>query len=237
MSNNSSIALQSLPQRNQIIEEHRAVILEMRRIEREIEKLLRENGSRWKELETERNVLYARIEPLVGKYWDWIQPVKLSRCPFCVSDLLRLFDPVDFNGFWWMDRTQRPKAEPKSCEHFQLLQGAVNLNGRPFLETLFECHPGPGSPFVIPRVLELPTMQAVISSIPMHCGYTAYLIAYFSEVPPPSKSLTQSWARKQYHFRLPDGRAGWDVIEDRYEHDLASWITKGKVKFLTEGLC
>lgn len=225
----------SLRERNHIINEHRKVVLEMRRIEKDIEQLLKVNDPYWKNLEQERNKLYVQIEPLIEKYWNWIAPVVLSRCPFCEQDLLRLFDPVDLNGFWWMDRTQRPRPEPKCCEHFCLLLGALNTNGLPLTETLFECRPGPQAPYVIRRILEMPTMTAVVSSIKMHCGYSVYPIAYFSKIPPKERALTQSWAQKQYNITLKNGRSGWDITDDVYDHGLAFWIGQGKLRWVFEG--
>ncbi|MDP2652497.1 MAG: hypothetical protein Q8Q08_00525 [Candidatus Omnitrophota bacterium] len=226
---------ESIVRRDAIIKEHQALILEMRRVEKDIENLLRESSPRWKELEKERNALYVRIEPLVEKYWDWIPPVFLSRCPFCGETLRRLFDPVDLRGFWWMDRTQRSRPEPASCGHFRLLLGAVNLNGLPPQGGLFECRPGPDVPFVIQRILDLPKMTVVVSAVPMRCGYIAYPIAYFSEIEPPPRSLTQSWARLEYRFRAQDGRQGWDRVADPHEYDLIPWIKRGKVRWLIAG--
>ena len=217
-------------ERNRIIDAHRQLILDIRRLEPEISKLAAASDSRWRELEQKRSALVKEIEPLIEKYWDWVPAVKLSRCPFCQEDLSRLFDPVDLIGFWWMDRTQRSRPEPKCCEHFCLLLGAVNFNGLPPLGGLFECRPGPDMPFVIPRILEMPTMNAVVSCVPMHCGYNAYPIAYFSQVPPKTRSLTQSWAQKEYRFALQDGRSGWDIVDNIYDYNLMPWIKEGKLR-------
>ncbi len=139
MNNPPSISSKSLAVRNHIIKEHHNLILEIRQIEKEIEHLLADQSPRWRELEGKRNAKYKQIEPLIDKYWDWVPAVNLSRCPFCEKDLLRLFDPVDLQGFWWMDRTQRDHPEPVACQHFCLLLGAVNLNGLPLRGGLFEC--------------------------------------------------------------------------------------------------
>ncbi|MGE0268833.1 MAG: hypothetical protein AB7S78_10325 [Candidatus Omnitrophota bacterium] len=220
-----SIQPESALERKTILDLHRKLILEIRAIEEEI----RRHKSSSMELENKRSALVKQIEPLVRRYWNWIPDVTLSRCPFCLEKLFRKFDPVDFNGFWWMDRTQRSVQEPDCCEHFCLLSGAVDLNGHSLPATLFECKPGPQKSFVIPRILLMPAMKAVISSIQMECGFTAIPIVYFSEHPPTGRSLAQSWARKEYHFTLEDGKSGWDIVEDDYDFNLDPWVEKGKL--------
>ena len=215
----------SIQQRNTILKEHRDLILKIRAIETQIKK----DKARAVDLERERSALVKQIEPLLVQYWEWIPSVYLSRCPVCQEKFYRKFDPVDLNGFWWMDRTQRPVQEPPSCPHFCLLTGAVDRHGLSWTPPLFECHPGPEQPFVIPRILEMPDMAAVITFVPMTCGFTAYPVVYFSAHPPKGRGLTQSWAHKEYCFTLEDGRKGWDIVEDEYDFNLEPWIEQGKI--------
>jgi hypothetical protein len=222
-------SLKFLQHRARIINEHRRIIHEMRAIEHVISERLKLKDPSWRELEKKRNALYLQIEPLIQEYWNILPAVELSRCPFCDERLLRVFDTVDLNGFWWMDRTQRTSNEPPSCAHFCLLTGAVNLNGRLVSGGLFECLPGPDVPYVIPRVLEFPTMNAVLSGIPMDCGYTAYSVTYFAEKPPAPKTLTHAWARKVFQFKDEGGKAGWDIKDETYDYELAPWIKSGKL--------
>ena len=126
---------ESITERNRIIDAHHQLIMEIRRLEPEISKLAAVSDPRWRELEDQRSAKVRQIELLIEEYWDWVPAVRLSRCPFCLpvrhagqKDLTCLFDPVDLNGFWWMDRTQRPHPEPKCCEHFCLLLGAERIS-------------------------------------------------------------------------------------------------------------
>lgn len=224
-----------IKERNRIIDEHGKIILQMRAVEKDIEGLLKLKDPSWRALEKKRNELYLKVEPLIQKYWDIVPPVELSRCPYCDQALRRLFDAVDLNGFWWMDRTRRPKAEPECCRHFCLLMGALNFNGLPPVGGLFECLPGPDAPFVVPRILEQPAMQAVISCVPMSCGYSAYPVVYFAEHPPQEKNFTQSWAQKIFHFTDETGKKGWDIKEESYDYNLASLVKSGKLKVFAQG--
>jgi hypothetical protein len=55
----------------------------------------------------------------------------------------------------------------ETCPHFCVLGGAVNYQGLPPLGGNQEVIPGPEIPFVYPRLLALPGVVAVISSLPM----------------------------------------------------------------------
>jgi hypothetical protein len=90
-------------------------------------------------------------------------------------------------------------------------------------------------PYVIARILEMPTMTAVVSCVPMQCGYRAYPVAYFSQTPPKIRSLTQSWSQKEYRITLEDGRSAWDITAETYDYDLTPWITQGKLRWFHEG--
>lgn len=224
-----------IDRRNAIIQEHRKVIDEIRGIEKKVERLLAASDSRWQERHKDRNPLLREIDRLINAYWGWIPAVSLSRCPICNAELFRTFDPVDLTGFWWMDRAQRPGDEPEPCSHFNLLTGALNLNGLPPKGGPFESRPGPDVPYIIPRILEMPTMQVVISSISMHCGYTAYPVAYYSQEPAAGGTLTQTWAQPQYYFTTADGKTGWNIVDDSYDFDLLPWLRTGKIRWLEEG--
>ena len=231
----SLLSSESIARRNRIIREHRTLIHEIRGIEKKVRQMLSDSDSRWRELENDRNAILKKVERTVEEYWSWIPTISLSLCPFCNVELRHPFDPVDLNGFWWMDRTRRPGREPKACEHFNLLLGAVNLNGLSPRGGPFEGRPGPDVPYVIPRILEMPTMLAVISSIAMNCGYTAYPVAYYSQISPAGGSLTQTWAEAEYYFTLEDGKTGWNMVSNSYDYDLLPWLKAGKIRWIEGG--
>jgi hypothetical protein len=78
-------------------------------------------------------------------------------------------------------------------------------------------------------------MIAVISSVALANGYTAYPIAYFSERTPPWGSLTQSWTAESYGFRDAAGRPCWTVKMDPWDFDVLAWVHRGKVKWIHPG--
>ncbi|WP_415407916.1 hypothetical protein ACLHDG_05125 [Sulfurovum sp. CS9] len=229
------ISNHSVAERNQIVNEYRQLISDLGHIGKKIRQMKSDTDLRREKLENDEIVILRKIDKIIDAYWNWIPEISLSQCPFCNKELCYPFDPVDLKGFWWMDRTQRPFKKPQFCEHFNLILGAVNLNGLPPEGGPFESRPGPDVPYIIPRILEMPTMVAVISSIEMDCGYTAYPIAYYSEIPPVAGSLTQSWARKEYYFTLDNGKSGWDIVSDSYDFDLLPWLKADKISLFQNG--
>jgi hypothetical protein len=169
-------------------------------------------------------------------YYEQLPRVPMSRCPIC-NEVLRLsFDPWGVDGFWWQEKLPGDHAEPQPCPHFGLLQGAVNLNGQlPLGHPRVESFVGPAVPFVIPRVLQQRPVLAVISSIEMLNGYTAYPIVYYKGHDLPAGSFTQSWTRARYSFS--DGRGGfpWRVDTDPWDFELTPWIERGKVVWIAPG--
>jgi hypothetical protein len=179
----------------------------------------------------EEKRLAAILTKLDKEYIARLPRLPLSRCPYCKELLMWMFDPFGLEGFWW--QSQLPFKEenyPKACKHFVLLLGALNLNGLPPKGGKEVAYPGPEVPYVIARLLNAhSTRVAVISSVSMYNGYTAYPIAYFSEEEPRIYSaLTASWGRETYN--LP---SGWtDTKNEVLDYDLQPWIEQGKVKWI-----
>jgi hypothetical protein len=93
-----------------------------------------------------------------------------------------------------------PTEELPTCPHFCVLGGAVNHQGLPPRSGNEEVFPGPEIPFVYPRVLALPGVIAVISSLPMENGYLSYPIGYFAEKRPPGEQLVAGWRHKHHEW-------------------------------------
>lgn len=92
--------------------------------------------------------------------------------------------------------------------------------------TPFLVMPGPGAPYVLPRLLDQEGVRAVVSSVAIG-AHQGYVIAYFAESPPDGAQRANDWGSEIY--RLPDasGEDGWDtVIEvgDTYDFELGPWI-------------
>lgn len=183
----------------------------------------------------ERVALREEMERVLGTYWAGLPRVPLSRCPFCEESLYHSFDPWGVEGFWWQEDLAGDEPEPPRCPHFGVLQGALNLNGRPPTGGQEEALVGPAVPFVIPRVLEQPPVVAVVSAISMANGYTAYPIAYFAEPPLGPDSFTQPWTRNSFSWEAPDGSFPWRADTDPWDFDLAPWVERRKLLWIEPG--
>jgi hypothetical protein len=169
------------------------------------------------------------------EYYDLLPRPLLSRCPFCEQPFTHTFDPWGPDGFWWIEDAPGETVEPEHCQHFALLQGALDLGDAPPRgHPRLEANVGPAVPFVIPRVLRQEPVAAVVAAIPMVHGGTAYPVVYFTARPLPPGSFTQPWTRKSYSYRVTDGFR-WRVDTDPWDFGLADWIQKRKLLWVHPG--
>ncbi len=175
----------------------------------------------------------------IQEYAERLPFVALSRCPFCVEPLEYPMDTAGLDGPWWFKGPLAEYPEPKACEHFRVLLGAIDFHlNRPVeAERIPEMLPGPGVPFVVPRLLEkIPAMKAVLSQFSLPPDYPCYPIAYFSEKPVHGSLLHQPWARQAYQVRDEQGKyEGWYSANDKLDFDLQPWIDKGLLLWINPG--
>jgi hypothetical protein len=184
----------------------------------------------------EARAAVLQLTALEDEYFRRLPRLALSCCPLCEKPLYRSFDPFGLDGFWW--RSDSQPDEPQPCPHFSLLLGAVELGGH-IPQPDFDVQPGPGAPYVIPRLLEQPGMIAVVSQLAMADGTTAYPIAYFSPRRPPVQALTASWARTNFSYTTQLGVHAWRRAtepalgqpRDTWDYNLEPWLTAGKLRW------
>jgi len=179
---------------------------------------------------------YGRQEKLLAEYGDSLPPVRASACPHCGQVLEYVFDAFGLDGMWWASEGFVNTSMPDH-PHFKVLLGAIDFHGRVprEAETTRQILPGPGAPFVVPRLLGLAGMIVVISSLDLPHGDTAYLMAYFSDAPLDQRELHQPWARETFAFVDEEGDVGWTAANDPWDFDLQPWIDKGRVKWINPG--
>ncbi len=191
-------------------------------------------AARTREDEVLLNALRNEDDRLQQAYWDGLPCQTLSRCPRCDQALDKAFDPWGLDGLFWQENLSLRPAEPAPCPHFAVLLGAVHLNGLPPKGGRAEAHPGPEAPYVVPRLLALPGMTAVLSSIPMANGYTAYPIAYFADPMPKPSLLTQPWTKRSFSFES-EGELAWTEKNETWDFDLEPWIASGVLRWIAPG--
>jgi len=151
----------------------------------------------------------------------------ISCCPFDGKPLIRSFDPFGLDGEWW--RRGFPRPDPPACQHFCVLRGAVHFRGFRRVAGSFEVTTGPEVPYVIPRILSMPSMLAVIGEVPMETGYLAYTIGYFAETRPPVQDLTCDWPDMTHSYRTAMGEVGQKAANDPWDFELRPWLEARKL--------
>ena len=209
--------------------------------------LLRRYRETWRQLTTpnvqklsreQAKAVIAEQKHLIAEYAERLPFVPVSRCPYCQKALEYPLDAYGLDGPWWFKSLLAEYPEPDACEHFQVLLGAMNFNGRVPAESAVnrEIVPGPPVPFVVPALIELPTMKAVISSFTMPPGYTAYPIAYFAKQRFHGGLLHQPWGREAYQVRDESGKyESWAVATHPWDFDLQPYIDKDLLLWINPG--
>jgi hypothetical protein len=170
------------------------------------------------------------------EYFEGLPRVVMSTCPHCAGRLERAFDPFDLDGDWWQGARHE---RPSHCRHYTFLRGAVRFAGGPLPTppSAGTARAGPEVPYVIPRLLEQPTMIAVIGELPMDPGWTAYTVAYFAKRRPrTAKGFSGDWAARTARHRSETTRK----TEERYasepwDFDLQPWIDRGRLRWCLQG--
>jgi hypothetical protein len=175
-----------------------------------------------------------------AEYFQRLPRLPIAPCPHCGQVLHRSLDPFGLDGLWWRSDTQ--PDEPAPCPHFCVLLGAVSL-GQHQPKLHFDVHPGPGAPFVIPRLLAHPGMVAVLTEIPLVDEARAYPVAYFAPRRPPIQSLAAPWPRTNFVYTTQLGEHRWRASHEPFDQhppdsddfDLGPWLATGQLRWSIPG--
>jgi hypothetical protein len=174
---------------------------------------------------------YGEMVAIEDEYFRRLPRIPMAACPFCAQPLHRSFDPFGVDGFWW--RSDAQPDEPAACPHFCVLLGALQLAGAPPPRD-FAVHPGPGVPFVVPRLMKHPEMTAVVAQVPAE-GAQAYPIAYFAPRRPPVQALTAGWARTNHVYTTQLGVHGWRMAGEELDFALGPWLAGERLRWCAPG--
>ncbi|MEV6824493.1 hypothetical protein [Amycolatopsis sp. NPDC051102] len=184
--------------------------------------------------EEEAFPLWDRIDEISHWYRGMLPAVTVARCPETGEALSWPIDTYGLDGnFWAYDATIRrlPSSVPPA---WLAMTGAMRL-ADPVEDTPFRAVPGPGVPFVVPRILAAPGVRAVLGEVPVgrHTGWT---ISYFG--PRPGVPLVNLWGTNDYPVYVPGKRRGWATAETGVtdcDFDLAGWLESGKLRWIEPG--
>lgn len=195
--------------------------------------------------------------------------VLVSRCPYCNKPVWMGVGIFSLRDEFWYDESGGildSVYEELSCPHLFCVDGALNLNGHrpadaikpPMVYASGRITMAAEVPFVKPRVLQLPTMVAVVAHLPIAERYTAYPIAYFAREWSDQVEFCVPWGRIEYVERRwipikkrPSNELSQESIADTEQtrrfvvdetfigtrsdsqcYDLQEWIAAGKVFWL-----
>ena len=161
--------------------------------------------------------------------------VAISRDPFTGDVFETSIDTYDLDGLWWAyDWDYRPWVEPPPG--LFAWTGALAPDG-PFPEWTMKAMPGPEVPFVIPRILEQPSIKAVLSSV-LIGEHVGFVIAYFADGPHPEIERVDDWGVRFHQYLRPDGSPTSDHAtqrESEKDFDLGPWFDSGKLLWIAPG--
>ena len=180
----------------------------------------------------------AAAQALRADYVARLPRVGLSRDPLTGAVVERAFDAAGLDGpFWDYADSARPSLEPEPPT-LVAWTGALAIDDAAVPDTRFLVKPGPGAPFVVPRLLALPGVVAVISQVEVG-GMTGWCVCYFAQVQPTGFIHFNDWGSDRSWYRLPDGENwGWERnAEDLEELDfnLAGHVRKGSLQWIAPG--
>jgi hypothetical protein len=186
-------------------------------------------------LEQEYNKAIVELEEISNAYTGGLSRIEISRCPFTGESFVFSCDTNGLDGPWW--DVENPLREVmEESDTYYALTGSVNIIGE-VPEIPFAVKPGPAVPWVSPRLLENDDICAVLSHLKIGL-YDAYVVVYFSKDRSYEIERINTWGTDTYMAEDIDGAAvmGSTFEEpDDYDFDIAGWIEKGKLKWISIG--
>lgn len=186
-------------------------------------------------LTDQMETLQIQLADMRDVYAEHLPSLALSRCPLSGEVLFHSIDVGGLDGLWWNYDAPVRGLESLPVTYFAL-DGAVHLE-QPLEYAPFLCKPGPGVPGVLPRLLTIPGIKAVISSVRIgpHQGYP---IAYFASGDQTGVERINTWGTKYYTFvdRYNMLRWGESLVScSDYDFHLEPWIEGGQLLWIAPG--
>jgi hypothetical protein len=176
-----------------------------------------------------------RMMEAYKRYEDGLPRPVISRCPFSGSVFRMAIDTFGLDGPWWNNQVPARPVEELPQTVFAIT-GAVALETQ-VPRTPFICKPGPGVPYVVPRLLVHPEIKAVVSALQIG-QHDAYAIVYFAERPPLDIFRANIWGLDQYPAVTEYGeRYSGQIFESDIDVDcdLAIYIRTGRLFWIAPG--
>ena len=179
--------------------------------------------------------LRDRMDEIWSRYRELLPEVTVARCPDSGALVRWPIDPFGLDGWFWK-YLGTARRDPASLPRAWLaMTGAMRL-GDPVEDAPFVAMPGPGVPFVVPRILNSPGVRAVIAEVPVGV-HTGWAISYFGPKP-PNTELVNDWGTDSYRVYRDGVCGGWNSVmpwvED-YDFELTGWLRSGALLWIAPG--
>jgi hypothetical protein len=171
-----------------------------------------------------------RKRAVFRRYLALLPEVALARSPRTGTVVRWKIDTAGLDGWYWKYETaEREYPEPMPVG-WLAMNGAMRL-AEPVENSPFQVVPGPGVPFVVPRLLKTAKARAVIAEVPVG-AHTGWAITYFGSMS-KNVELVNEWGSN--HTWLNDG--WYESIEhvSDYDFDLARWLRSGRLLWIAPG--
>lgn len=180
--------------------------------------------------------LHDRAHEMHERYVELLPTVPVSRCPRTGELWSWRVDVVDLDGWFWQYEGATRRLKENLPLTWLAVTGAMRV-AEPVPWTRFVVSPGPGAPYVIPRILEHPEIVAVISQLPVG-PHTGWPVTYFGSRS-TGETMVNDWGRDMFDSYAPDGTwEGWsadEVFFDDMDFELEPWVRSGDLHWIAPG--
>jgi len=167
------------------------------------------------------------------EYLDLLPYRAVSRCPHTGLVALYPIDDAGLDGLWWRyEEPERPLADLPPT--LFALTGAVDVTD-PIEPAPFAVRPGPGAPYVLPRLLIEDQTVAVVSSITIG-RHPGYVIAYYARESLSTPCTAAEWGTNRWTLTALQTREPATIevteLESERDYELAPWIESGRLRWI-----
>lgn len=177
--------------------------------------------------------LWKELDKINARYRELLPEVTVARCPDTGERVRWPIDTMGLDGWFWsyFKRISRLPQPPPAT--WQAMTGAMRL-ADPVEHTLDFVVPGPGAPFVLPRLLTTPGVRAVLAEVPVG-RHTGWAITYFGPETGPLIDLWGTNSHPVYRRGQPIGWSANGLRAAEFDFELTGWLRKGVLLWLEPG--
>ncbi len=173
---------------------------------------------------------------IVDRYLALLPEVAVARSPDTGEVVRWRIDTAGLDGWFWRHEASEREDPDPMPGGWLAMNGAMRL-AEPVEFTSFQAIPGPGVPFVVPRLLDVPRVRAVITEVPVG-RHTGWAITYFG-TNPDAVELVNTWGSDTHYVYDAAGTwLGWNMSLEHvsdYDFELERWLRSGRLLWIAPG--